>query len=180
MKSFSPRQKLFGGVFGLVAIMWGIDMLTGNPEPSPASAASSSPISAAVELPLDPVDIDALVESLHSHRNIRAALPFEHISRDLFVPTPAMAIVLNPPVSTEMRKSEPREQPAAEPPPPFEAQHTLQGVLTGRIPLALVDDLLLRRGAELDGYRLVEIRHDFVVFQRGRMRVVLSVAAVGK
>ncbi|MFQ5806301.1 MAG: hypothetical protein ACE5I3_07620 [Phycisphaerae bacterium] len=69
-------------------------------------------------------------------------------------------------------------EPASEP-LSFEDRHELQGVLTGRVPLALIDGLLCRRGAEIDGYRLVELHREYVVFQRDGSRVTLRVASAG-
>lgn len=180
MKPLSPRHKVLGGVFAIAAVAGGIDLLTGEPKPSPASAARSPAVAAeAVGLPPDPVDLDAVIESLRKDRAVRPALPFEQVTRDLFVPTARMAAALAP--AAPARSAEPRPPQQAEAEAlAFHERHELQGVLTGRVPLALVDGLLCRQGAEIDGYRLVELQRDHVVFERDGSRVTLWLASPGE
>jgi len=178
MRPVSQRHRLLGAVFGVVALALGVDLLTGQPRPtSAAGAAASSLMNGSVELPPDPVDLDALIESLRGERLTHAAPSFDRIERDLFVPTPWMETALradNPALSVA---AELREEPEAKA-LPFDARHELQGILTGRIPLALIDGVLYRRGAEIDGYRLSELRSDHVVFTRDGSPVILRVVPV--
>jgi hypothetical protein len=51
-------------------------------------------------------------------------------------------------------------------PPGFADRHTLEGVILGPKPMAVVDGRLLSPGAALDAYTLVEIQRDRVVFER--------------
>ena len=144
-------------------------MLSGGPGPSPAEAGPSPALtSGPAALPPDPADLEALIEALQRDRGTRSTLPFEQVKRDLFVPTERFEAVLVPVVGED-----------SEGLAPFETRHELQGVLTGRVPLALIDGLLLREGAEIDGYRLVEIHADFVVLRQGREQVTLRVTSAG-
>lgn len=172
MKTLSRRQKLVGGVFVIAATTWAIDMLSSNSGPSQAEAAPAlTAPGGPTELPPDPVDLASLVEALQSERRPRIALPFEQAGRDLFVPTAQFETRLSRLSAHGLDESEKPDQSSPEP-LSFDSRHNLQGVLMGRVPLALVDGLLLREGAEIDGYRLVEIRPDSVVFRQGHDQTV--------
>jgi len=171
---------MIGGAFGLVTIVWGIDMLTGGPAPSSAAATPAAVVAPANVAPLpDPADLEAVIAALSDDHAPLPALPFQRVTRDLFAPTPSMEAALALAAPALSGKSELREEPAAEP-LPFPARHELQGVLMGRVPLALIDGHLCRRGTEIDGYRLVEVRRDYVVLQRGQSRVTLRVVIAGR
>jgi len=180
MKAVSRRHKLIGAVFAIVSAAWALDMLSPGSGPSPADAATSSAaLGKPVELPPDPVDLEALIESLRRDPPTRTALPFEQVRRDLFVPTGRFDAILAP-FSAEGSAERLQEGGRlVKKPFPFEARHELQGILTGSVPLALIDGLLVRRGVEIDGYRLIEIHTDFVVLQQGRERVTLRVRVAG-
>ena len=180
MKAVSRRHKLIGGVLGIVSAAWAIDMLSGGPGPSPAEAGPSPALtSGPAALPPDPADLEALIEALQRDQGTRSTLPFEQVKRDLFVPTERFEAVLVPVVGEDSEGEPEGELQPAEGLAPFETRHELQGVLTGRVPLALIDGLLLREGAEIDGYRLVEIHADFVVLRQGREQVTLRVTSAG-
>lgn len=179
MKPFSRRQKLIGGVFVIISTAWVFDMITGGPGPAPAAAAPALALPGQpAELPPDPADLQALIGSLLQNPPSRSLLPFERARRDLFVPTGRFQQALAPLVADggaeEAReRADSRTKPSA-----FEARHELQGILTGPLPLALIDGLLLPRGALIEGYRLVEIRADAVVFVKGQERLILRVSPV--
>ncbi len=180
MTRLSKRHKLIGGVLGLVGAAWAVDLLTGGPGPSPASAAPSLPVAAeSIALPPDPADLASIIESLGDDRTSRAPRRFDGVERDLFVPTPQMEAALALTSGTRSTPPEPAAVPAAEP-IRFDARHELQGVLTGRVPLALIDGRLCPCGTEIDGYRLVELQRDYAVFQRGDSRVTLRVVIAGR
>ena len=56
-------------------------------------------------------------------------------------------------------------QPAA-PEADFQTSHKLEGVLLGRTPLAVIDGHVLAVNSDLDGYTLLEVQRDRVVFHR--------------
>jgi hypothetical protein len=177
MSSISRRHKLFAGIFCLVAGAWGIDLLTGEQVPGAADAASSSALLVQpVVVPAGPADIETIVESLRDDSVTHAALPFDQTTRDLFVPTSRMKAILRVATQPAGESKTPGELEARL--APFDARHELQAVLTGRVPLALIDGRLYRSGAEIDGYRLIELRQDYVVLQRDESRVTLRVASV--
>jgi hypothetical protein len=173
MRSLSRRQKLTGAVLAVVSAVWTLDMLTGSSGPSLAGAAPAPIVlSGPTGPPPDPADLRAVIGALQRERVTRTALPFDRVTRDLFVPTEHFKAV-----QTQVAESDPAWEGEAQAESgkeslPFEARHTLQGVLTGRVPLALIDGSLLREGAQIDGYRLVEIHADFVVLRQGAKRPV--------
>jgi hypothetical protein len=177
MRKLSQRQKLLGGVFGIVAGVWGIDRLTGGPGPSAADAAPSPVVvGGPVAMPPDPPDLEAVIESLRSDRAGDLAPLLGWGERDLFVPTRSMEAALRPPDSASIGAAADACEEEAAKSLPFDGRHVLQGVLTGRTPLALIDGELYRCGAEVEGYRLIEIRRDYVVFVGEGSRVTLRVA----
>lgn len=177
MSSISRRHKLFAGIFCVFAAAWGIDLLSGGQVPGSADAASSSALAAQpVAVPAGPADIETIIESLRDDGVTHAALPFDQTTRDLFVPTSRMEAILrvaSQPVGGSETPGEPEARLT-----PFDASHQLQAVLTGRVPLALIDGRLYRLGAEIDGYRLIELCQDYVVLQRDGSRVTLRVASI--
>lgn len=177
MSAITGRQKLIGGVFCIVTAAWLTDMLTGQPAPSNADAAPSAQLvgPAPAVAAACPEDLAALIASLGNLRSTRAPLPFDQVSRDLFMPTASMEARLRP---IEVAAVEDADGPEGPESLPFSARHRLQGILTGRVPLALIDGQLLRRGAIIDGHRLAEIGRDSVVLQGDGDRVVLRVAPV--
>jgi hypothetical protein len=48
------------------------------------------------------------------------------------------------------------------------------------VPLALIDGTLYPAGAEIDGYRLVELQRDSAVFEQGESRVILRVTVASE
>jgi hypothetical protein len=176
MMQLSRRHMLIGGVFGLVSVAWTIDTLTGGAGPSSADAALSPTVAteSSARLP-DPPDLDRVIRALRNDDATRGPLPFGEATRDLFVPTPWMETALASASGASPLPTEPSAEPH-----PFDARHELQGILTGRVPLALIDGRLCRQGAEIDGYRLVELHRDYVVFERDESRVVLRVATAGR
>ena len=178
MKPVSRRHKLIGGVLAIVSAACALDMLTGEPGPSPADAATSiAQATHAAELPPDPDDLETLIESLTHEPAARTRLPFERVRRDLFVPTGRFRAALTSVIAEKAAADAREHEGVPQRPLPFEARHELRGILTGPVPLALIDGLLVRRGADIDGYRLVEIHADAVVLQQGRERVTLRVSA---
>ena len=173
MTQLTRRQKLLGGAFAIVGVAWALDMLTGGQTPPPANAATGGLTQVAnAPVVLDDAEIEAAIASLEADGIELPPLPFDQVPRDLFVPTAFMRSTLQP---AELERPGEDEAADAIGMEPFEARHVLQGVLTGRVPLALIDGQLFRRGAELDGYRLVELREDCVVFEQDGRRVKLRV-----
>lgn len=174
MISLSRRQRWLGGALGIVVVAWAIDMLTGGQDPPMASAASA-PASQlnAVSVPLDQAEVEAVIGMLSTDDVVRPPLSCDGVARDLFVPTAQMRAALATILPDSPSESACDDTENAQ---SFEARHCLQGVLMGRVPLALIDGRLYRGGAEIDGYRLVQLERDHAVFDHQGARVTLRVA----
>jgi hypothetical protein len=196
MTRLSKRHKLIAGALGLVSAAWLVDALTGGLEPrraiataaeqapgdrSAGSGQSHAPAPVAAESvgsPLAAAELASVIESLSEYRARGAPLPFDRVARDLFVPTPAFDAALalaGGTTSTAGGAAAPEQRDQR-----FDARHELQGVICGRMPLAIIDGHLCPLGAEIDGYRLVEVRRDHAIFQGKDTRVTLRVANPGR
>ncbi len=171
MKAVPRRSKVAGGALGVVICMWVVDSMWGNGRPDSASASfaptvTPSPVS-------QPTDLAGPLRPLAPPSVMRADLELDRLQRDLFVTTTVMEAAYQPTDAdpSDDTEAERNRQAAV----PFEQRHELQGVLTGRNPFAVIDGSLASPGAELDGFVLVEIHRDHVVFQRDGLRVILSV-----
>ena len=171
MKAVPRRSKVAGGALGVVICLWVVDSMWGNGTPDSASASSAptvtpSPVS-------EPTDLAEPLRPLAPPSVLNADLELDWLRRDLFVATTVMEAAYpstdaGPGDDTEAERN---RQAAL----PFEQRHELQGVLTGRNPFAVIDGSLVSPGAEVDGFVLIEIHRDHVVFQRDGSRVLLSV-----
>ena len=180
MKPISQRHKVIGGVFVIVGVAWSLDMLTGGPLPPDAAASNNSALlPPKVELPPDPTDLDQIITALRQEQSTRQTLPFEQAARDVFTPADwfiEQTESAAEPISTKVDHASRAEAASVV----FEKKHQLQGVLTGRIPLALIDGQLVREGARVDDYVLVEIKDDQVTFRNECERVILRVTPAGR
>jgi hypothetical protein len=161
VKKWSSLQRVLTGALALAVAGWAVDSLVRRGAPQAARAASATP-GAQPASPADGEDSTELVERLLCNKYVPIAADLEQLERDLFVPTPLMqAATLSEPEAEG--KSDPIAEPSAT--PDFASKHVLTGVIIGRAPLAQVDQRLLPLGAVLDGYTLVEIQRDIVIFQ---------------
>lgn len=176
MKPLSSKQKILGGVFLIVGTAWSLDMFTADSSPVAADASQANG-QAVVPLPSEPADLELLIERVTQPAPVREPLPFDFLTRDCFDAAAALALD-----AMKTNPEHPGNETETDRPPeqPFDAQHRLQGIVAGRLPLALVDGRLLRPGALLDGYRLTEIRRDEVVFERDGDRVILRLPSLGR
>ena len=166
MKQLTGRQKIGGGVFLIVGAAWTLDTLTGGPTPAPAKGATAQQVVTGTEFatPQDPPDLEQVMRKLSATTAAtRAPLPLEHLHRDPFEITEAFVVAPSTLAGTD-DGGKPKAAAAPTGPPAFAEQHRLEGITSGRVPLALIDGRLYRVGAVIDDYRLTEIGADFVVF----------------
>lgn len=177
MKTFSQRQKILGGVFLIVGVAWSMDMLTGGPQPAPAGAVPTLTLEV-MPMPPEPQELEALIDGIMQPPPAREALPFEFATRDVFQPSAAMPIVgdggLGSAIEGESEEARENAQVA------FDSQHQLQGIIAGRVPLALIDGQLVGVGVVIDGHRLTEIQRDEVIFELDGRRISLPLAPIGQ
>ena len=160
MKRWSPTQRILVGALALAMTGWGLDALTRSSGPSPAQgAASGEGVQPATGAGTE--DAVQLVQRLLSREYTSVAAELDRTERDLFVPMPLMQTATTP---QPLPGEEPEPSSELNPEPDFPSQHVLTGVIIGHTPLAQVDGRLLPVGAMLDGYTLVEIQRDCVIF----------------
>lgn len=165
MNRLTLRQRaLFGGL-ALTGLVWAVDALSGRSGPAPLQAAQATPTAETAAVP-EP-NVAQLVAQLTQAEYASVADELERSQRDLFVPTTqveaAYAVKEGAPVAET--PEHPGLVPAAASEPAFSAQHRLLGVLIGAKPLAVLDGHVLPLQAELEGYRLVRIERDYVLFR---------------
>ena len=115
---------------------------------------------------------------LSRNEYVSVADEIDQLQRDLFEPTAVMEtaftpVETNPPpeLAATAARSAVREAD-------FQTSHNLEGVLLGRTPLAVIDGHVLAVNSDLDGYTLLEVQRDRVVFQQPATgaRVVLELS----
>ena len=178
MKRFSPQQRVLGGALLLAVGLWAVDAFSGGARVTLVRAASgSTPAPPPAPTSPDWKDIDVLVARLTRSAYTPAREELGRLERDLFVPTARLEAACAPP------EPPPIEVPTSESAPPvpasqpeFQTRHKLTGVVIGPNPLAVVDQTVLRLNSDLEGYTLIEVQRDYVVFRQAGTdeRVVLS------
>lgn len=103
----------------------------------------------------------------------------QSLDRDLFLPTAAVERLFASAEEEEAREQGDEVRENEPPQPGFADAHTLVGVMLGKAPMAIVDgEHLLPIGAEIDGYRLIEVYRDHAVFEcleaGARVRLTVS------
>ena len=174
MRRLSPRQWVLVGALTLAGLVWAADALTrGGPPPAQAAAAGSSTPTPIAEW----ADVERMVEQLTRLEYESVAEALQTLDRDLFVPTDTVAQVL----TAADPAPEPESQQASEA-EDFRSRHRLSGVVLGQMPVAVIDGRVYPLYAELDGYRLVEIRRDGVLLRKvsGDARILLTLQAPGE
>lgn len=176
MKRFSTRQRVLVGALAIAGIIGGVDRFTGGGAPAPARGAPTAQTPAAAA-PAGWNDVNALVDRLTRTDYAPVTDELEQLPRDIFTPTSVAGGAF------AAAEAAPTVE-AAEPPPPaeqladFQDRHRLSGVMLGETPLAVIDDQLQPLYADVDGFTLVQIERDYVVFQQAATdtRIVLELA----
>lgn len=155
------RHTVLGvSLAGALALAW----WSWRPAPPPAIAAV--PPSAPAPTLNAPAVLAELRQFLSAYRASRAAAPqtarFEPV-RDLFV-VPEFARAAAPSATTR-----PAEPAPSRPPP-----RSLEGVILGPSPLAVIDGRLLRIHDVLDGWELIEVKRGAAVVRDAECGTVLT------
>ncbi len=160
MKPITGRQRLLLGALLVAGGIWLADSQMGGGQPRPAQAQSAASAQAAAPTVVWQ-DVGPLLTRLTNTDYSSVAGRLEQQERDLFMPTPAIESALGP---AAVVVEEDDAQPAVDRAAQFKERHRLVGVLVGGTGWAVIDDRLYPLRAELDGYRLVAIERDRVVF----------------
>jgi hypothetical protein len=176
--ALSRRQKVFLGVFALAFAAMIADRLFVLPKSAGAGEApkvtDGDLVVSMPDLP-EPCGASPSLAKRLGSLSIDAGAPGDE-GRDAFALSASWYAVLSPPPPT------PTPAPAPPPPPPdpaavFEKQHHLAAVvLDGQTSRAVVDECTMKVGQQLDGFTLVSIEADRVVFTSGQRRCELRLA----
>jgi hypothetical protein len=175
MKRLSARQRLLIGALLIAGLIAAADRLTRGGAPTPARAGQTAQ-TAPPAAPAGWNDVNALVARLTQTDYASVAGELEQLQRDVFVPTTAAGPMFS--AADPAPSAASPEPPPVEPQVDFRDKHRLSGVMLGETPLAVIDDQLLALDAEVDGFTLVGIERDYVVFLQpgSELRVVLELA----
>jgi len=158
MRRLNARQRLLLGALLLAGVILALDRFTGRAQPAAAQAQPGTTAPAAAPLGWQEVET-RLARVQENYVSVAAEL--QRLERDLFVPSAAIDATYGTlQTAPEREETQSVVDPAAE----FRARHRLLGVMLGSLPLATIDDRVLPLGAELEGYRLVRVTRDQVVF----------------
>ncbi|GEM_PF-1339235 len=198
MKRIVTRPRVLV-VLLLAAGLYAAMEYSGTGQPRPAQAVQANPVpSSAGAMSLD--EARQLVDALGRNGHVPISDELEGLSRDLFQPTPIVQAALGltdpeteapgrpafsgpgTPLGTTgshapgRAKANGSSEVETAPEIEFCARHRLVGVSLGRRPMAVIDDRVLALNAELDGYTLIEVARDYVIFQQtgGQPRVKLD------
>lgn len=178
----ATRKRSSIATLVVMGLLWGLDLLTSASPPQSASAdqaggAAAQPgaLPAPTPTPSDLGQILAALSAPASRPGFLDAPP-----RDLFTAGQEMLDRLRPKSATAKVAEVPVATQPVEPEPPTEPEfpptHVLRGIVWGPRPMAVIDGEPVARGAEISGYRIVEIGRDYVELQRGPRRARLTLA----
>jgi hypothetical protein len=175
MKTLTKRQKILLGGLAVVIAAWGIDSLTGDAGPQSANAAGNAG-DATVAIPtLRLGDIPDLITSLEHDPTQRDPIRGDAGARNPFTLSDDMLRVIDPEAWAQRQASRDRVIAVSA----FSEKHTLSTVVLGQRPLAVIDGVILSKGATIDGFTLVEIQADAVILAAQDRRVRLTLPAPG-
>ena len=177
MIRLTRKQRVLGAALFLAGLIWGADHFFGRGGPAPLQAAQTAP----ARPPSTDDDTQAFSDSLaRLSRNeyVSVAGEIDQLQRDLFEPTAVMETAFTPVETNPPPELAATAARSAAPEADFQTSHNLEGVLLGRTPLAVIDGQVLTVNSDLDGYTLLEVQRDRVVFQQPATgaRVVLELS----
>lgn len=184
MSGLSRRHKLLGGVLSVAAMVWVFDVIGGDPTPKEAGATQAAAgTDASVELGDVAGRAQGILEILSRPADVTLGpRRGNSVCRDLFVPeASAWRQHLTRGLRFETKSIESPEAPPskADDKLSFAETHVFRGVVAGRSPLALIGDVIVSKGAVVDGYRVIDIQRDRVRLRGSDGFVVLVVTGFG-
>ena len=163
MRRIPTKQRVLGGALLLALVVWKVDSLTrGGPPQAQASQATPEP---AQVVSADWKDTSALVDRLTNTGYTSVEPALDELQRDLFVPTPMIEAAFAGMEPGDALAAKAAEEEAARP-PDFKSVHKLTGVMIGQARLAVVDGRVVPLNSDLDGFTLIEVQRDYVVFRQ--------------
>jgi hypothetical protein len=177
MIRLTRKQRVLGTALLLAGLVLGADRFFGSGHPAPLQAAQTAP----VPPPSSAHDAQAFSDSLaRLSRNeyFSVADKIDQLQRDLFEPTAIMETAFTPVETAPPTDLATTAAQSAASDADFQTSHNLEGVLLGHTPLAVIDGHVLAVNSDLDGYTLVEVQRDRVIFHQlaTGARVVLELS----
>lgn len=176
------RKILLGSALGLALAIFALDRLSGGgPRTADAAARTSSasqPLTGSEGDALPPQaqreagpvaaqtadDIATLLRRIEAEHDPVSTLHLADLARDPFVATAALRATASGTAGATASPSKEAQPEKAD--VPFEKRHRLLGVVTGPVPLAVIDGEPYRLGDTIDGYRLIDIQREYAVLSR--------------
>lgn len=177
MIRLTRKQRVLGTALLLAGLVLGADRFFGSGQPAPLLAAQT-----AVATPTSTADdaqafSDSLARLSHSEY-VSVADTIDQLQRDLFEPTAVMETAFTPIETDPSPELAAAAARSAAPEADFQTSHNLEGVLLGNTPMAVIDGRVLAVNSDLDGYTLVEVQRDRVIFHQPATgaRIVLELS----
>ncbi|MCK4340091.1 MAG: hypothetical protein KAY37_00015 [Phycisphaerae bacterium] len=170
MRRLSNRQRVIGGALVLAVLVWVADWLIGD-GPTPLQAGQAAPLQTQV-VTAKWRDVTDLVARLTEAEYASVAEELDQLQRDLFMPSMLIESVFSvevpeePPEPITVKESEVPELD-------FATRHKLEGVVIGSRPLAVIDDRVLPLNSDLEGYTLIGVQRDGVIFRHSITQVLI-------
>ncbi|MBN2447265.1 MAG: hypothetical protein JXO22_11090 [Phycisphaerae bacterium] len=178
MNALTRKRKVLFGVLAIVAVGWLVDALFSVGRPSVAQAKTGASDSAALEpIQLKAAELAPLIAALSGSAPESVPESGVHPERDPFSLPASFGRVIDTALAAAPPALEDPSRPPVAPAPPFEQCHSLQGIIAGPTPLALIDGELMARGDRVDGAELIDIQRDYAVFDKDGQRILLTLTA---
>lgn len=162
MKKFSLKHRVMTAAALLAVSIWVADRFGSSLRPKSAQAAE--PVAQNVsQSKTDWQAAQQLVDHLTRAQPPSVLAQLSNVQRDLFLPEGGLLELLMPPPESEA--PEVLAPPPPEPEALFTARHTLQGIVLGQRPLAVVDGQLIPLNGVYDNHRLIDIGRGSAIFQ---------------
>lgn len=165
----TSRQRLLFGALGVAGLVGVVDWFTR----SGPRVAAAQPVRVSSE-PSQSVrwkDVGDAVEKLTGAHYSPAADKLAELDRDLFLPTPLLRETFHEPepepdeVARAQLEAEVEKKQAE-----FVAVHSLDGILLGQKPFAVIDGRLFTVGSLIDGHLVAQVHRSHVVLEHAATR----------
>ena len=121
-----------------------------------------------VESEIDLSNVQPIIQGRMQGKNELSTENFQPIARDIFAP-------LRSPILADVSEMQSMNKEKLKPLPPLRLKGTIVG---GERPIAIVNDMFLRTGDEIDGFKVVWIGTKAIVIEAGERKLALEMLKV--